>query len=97
MNHELACLDEIKGRCVAISVAYLDTGVRMRPAIEQIEHSMGLAVKGPLTEREINTLSDELYSLRDYLKEILAEYPEVKGEFEPTIKAIDYLLEPVSK
>lgn len=97
MRNELACLDEIKGRCTAISIAYLDTGVRMRPAIEQIEHTMGLAVKGPLTEKEVNDLGNELYSLRDYLKEILAEYPEVKGEFEPTIKAIDYLLEPVSR
>jgi len=97
MSHELACLDEIKGRCLAISIAYIDTGVRMRPAIEQITRTMSQASKGPLTEKEVAEISGELYSLRDYLKEILAEYPEVKGEFEPTIKAIDYLLEPVSK
>ena len=97
MSSELACLDEIKGRCLAIGINWPDTGVRVRPAIEQIDHFLNLAVKGEQTQRDISLLAEELYSLRDYLREILGEYPEVKPDFAPTIKAIDYLLEPVSK
>jgi hypothetical protein len=97
MSSELACLEEIRGRCIAINVNYPDTGVRIRPAVEQIEKSMGIAVKGTLTNAQVSELAEELYSLREYLKSIMAEHQEVKGEFEPTIRAISYLLEPVSK
>lgn len=55
------------------------------------------AVKRGLTAQEIDELAEEIANLRQYLTEVMNDYPETKGEFMPQIKAISYLLEPVSK
>lgn len=97
MSSELAVLDEIYGRCWAINVNFPDTGPRMTTAREVIGRIKNQAVKGGLTPQEIDELAEEIHNLREYLRFIVKEYPETKGEIEPQIKAISYLLEPVSK
>lgn len=92
MSSEIAALEELKGRCQFISIEYLDTGVRMRPAIECISKHLGEAVKRPLLPQEVQELSEELLDLREYLKLIREKYPEVRKEFDPTIKVCDWLL-----
>lgn len=92
MSSELAALEELKGRCLAIAVAYLDTGVRMRPALECFTKHLGEAAKRPLLPQEIDELAEEISDLRGYLTEIQKKYPEVKRDFSPTIKVCDYLL-----
>lgn len=95
MSSEIAALEELKGRCLAISVAYIDTGIRMRPAIECIQKHLNEVVKRPLREDETQELAEEILSLREYLKLIRKHYPEVKPEFDPTIKVCDWLVEPL--
>lgn len=97
MSSELACLDEIYGRCWAISVNFPDTGPRMASARTVIGRIKGESVKRGLTAQEIDELAEEIASLRLYLSQIVHDYPETKGELLPQIKAISYLLEPVSK
>lgn len=97
MSAEIAVLDEIYGRCWAISVNFPDTGPRMASARTVIGRIKGEAVKRGLTSQEIDELAEEIANLRQYLSEIMSDYPETKGEFMPQIKAISYLLEPVSK
>ena len=93
MSQEIAALEELKGRCLAISVAYLDTGIRMRPAIERITKHLNDAVRAPLRPEATQELAEELLNLREYLKLIRKHYPEVKPDFDPTIRVCDYLLE----
>jgi len=97
LNRKLAALDELKGRLIAIEVVYIDTGVRVHNAVVAIDKAIQIAAKRPLASKEVNELAEELYSLRTYLMEIRKEYPEVKGEFDPTIGVINYLLEPTEK
>jgi hypothetical protein len=92
MSSELAALEELKGRCLAIQVAYLDTGVRMGPAVVTLNKFLGEAVKRPLFPQETQELAEEILDIREYLKDVLKKYPEVKREFEPTIKVCDYLV-----
>lgn len=96
MSSEISALEELKGRCLAISVAYLDTGIRMRPAIECITKHLNDAVRGPITHEAAQELSEEILNLREYLKIIQKHYPEVKREFEPTIKVCSYLVDPIN-
>lgn len=95
MSSEIAALEELKGRCLAISVAYLDTGVRMRPAIECIQKHLNDAVKGPIRPEAAQELAEEILNLREYLKLIKKHYPEVTKDFDPTIKVCDWLVEPI--
>jgi hypothetical protein len=97
MSSELACLDEIYGRCWAINVNFPDTGPRMASARQTIGRIKDIAVTRGLTEAEINELAEEITDLRGYLMYIVKEYPETSPEITPQIKAISYLLEPVSK
>lgn len=97
MSSELAVLDEIYGRCWAINVNFPDTGPRMAAAREVIGRIKNQAVKGGLSPQEIDELAEEIHNLRAYLAFIVKEHPETNGEIEPQIKAISYLLEPVSK
>lgn len=97
MSSEIAALDELKGRLTSIEVVYIDTGVRVHQAIVAIDKAIQTAVERLLTPAEVNELAEELYSLRQYLLEIRKEYPEVRGEFDPTIGVINYLLEPTAK
>jgi len=92
MSQELSALDEIKGRCTFIKVEYPDTAVRMEPTIDLINRLMGVAVKRGLTKQEVDELAEDLYSLREYLKEIQSKYPEVKKDFTPTIDVCNWLL-----
>lgn len=95
MSSELAALDELKGRCLAIQVAYLDTGVRMNPAIEKFTKYLGEASKRPLLQNELDDLTEEIGSLREYFRSMIKDYPEVKREFLPAIRVCDYLIEPI--
>lgn len=97
MSSEIACLDEIYGRCWAINVNFPDTGPRMASARQTIGRLKNEAVKRTLTPQEVDELAEEITSLRSYLLEIMKDYPETRSEFEPQIKAINYLLEPVSR
>ena len=93
MSSEISALEELKGRCLAISVEYLDTGIRMRPAIECFTKHLGEAVKRPLIPEEVQELAEEIMSLREYLKLIQKKYPEVTKDFKPTIEVCNWLLD----
>ena len=95
MSSELAALEELKGRCQSIKVCYLDTGVRMEPAIDTLQKFIEIAIKRPLISEEVDELGEEIASLRGYLMEILKKYPEVKRDFKPTIEVCDWLIGPV--
>lgn len=95
MSGEIACLDEIYGRCWAINVNFPDTGPRMSSARQTIGRIKDIAVTRGLTEAEINELAEEITDLRGYLMYIVKEHPETKSEIAPQINAISYLLEPV--
>ena len=94
-NSEISALEELKGRCLAINVCYLDTGVRMRPAIECITRHLNEVVKRPLQQKEIDELAEEIYDLREYFKYVMKESPETEKEIKPAIKVINYLIDPV--
>jgi hypothetical protein len=97
MSGEIACLEEIYGRCWAINANYPDTGPRMASARQTIGRIKNIAVSRGLTESEINELAEEIQDLRGYLMYIVKEYPDTSPEITPQIKAISYLLEPVSR
>lgn len=92
---EIACLEEIKGRCLTINVCFPDTGPRMRSAVEALNEALNLAVKGPMQRKSLDDLIEELYDLREYLKFVIIEAPETKSEIQPTIECINYLMDPV--
>lgn len=92
MSQELSALDELKGRCTFLKVEYPDTTIRMDSSLEVFAKMMGRAVKRGLTKEEIDELGEEMYSLRDYLSLIRNKYPEVRKDFDPTIKVCDWLL-----
>lgn len=92
MSSEIAALDELKGRCTFLKVEYPDTTIRMDSALEVFVKMMGRAVKRGLTKEEIDELAEEMYSLRDYLRLVRNKYPEVRKDFDPTIKVCDWLL-----
>ena len=92
MSQELSALDELKGRCTFLKVEYPDTTIRMDSALEVFTKILGRAVKRGLTKEEIDELGEEMYSLRDYLRLIRNKYPEVRKDFDPTIKVCDWLL-----
>ena len=69
----------------------------MATARQVIGRIRDIAVSRGLTEAEIHELDEEITDLRSYLMYIVKEHPETKSEIAPQIKAISYLLEPVSK
>lgn len=97
MSQELAALEELKGRCQAIQIVWLDTGVRMQPAIEKFTKHINEAVKRPLLPQETQELAEEILDLRQYLLDVRKKYPEVRKEFDPTIKVCNWLVEPINK
>ena len=97
MSSEIAALEELKGRCLAININYPDTGIRMRPAIECFTKHLGEAVKRPLKQHEVTEIAEEILDLRLYFQDIMNEYPEVKKDFLPAIKVCNYLVEPINK
>lgn len=96
MSSELAALEELKARCLAIQVVWLDTGFRMQSAIQTFTKHINEAVKRPLLPQETQDLAEEILDLREYLKDVRNRYPEVRGEFDPTIKVCDWLIQPIN-
>jgi hypothetical protein len=92
MSSEIAALDELKGRLTFIKVQYIDTVSRVQPAIECIMRMMHDASKGPLTPKQIDELSEELYDLRSYLLWLKSEYSETSKEVDPVINVINWLM-----
>lgn len=95
MSAEIACLEEIKGRCYAIRVNYPDTEPRLYTAIAEISEHLHRASKRKLTMQETDALAEELIDLKSYLQYVITEAPSTAVEVEPCIKAIDWILEPV--
>jgi hypothetical protein len=95
MSSEIAALSELKGRCLAIKVVWLDTGYRMEVADQRLTKFLNDAVKRPLLPEEVQELGEEIMSIRSYLKEVRDKYPEVRGEFDPTIRVCDWLVAPI--
>jgi hypothetical protein len=95
MSSEIAALEELKGRCQAIQIVWLDTGVRMQSAIQTFTKHINEAVKRPLLPPETQELAEEILDLRQYLVDVRNKYPEVRREFDPTIKVCDWLVEPI--
>lgn len=97
MSSELAAVEEVIGRTWAIQVSFPDTMPRMASARETLQPIRDKALKGPITPQEVDVAAEELQSLRGFLSSVMEDYPETKGEFEPCIKTINYLIEPVNK
>jgi hypothetical protein len=97
MSQELAALEELKGRCQAIQIVWLDTGVRMQPAIEKFTKHINEAVKRPLLPQETQELAEEILDLRQYFLDVRKKCPEVRREFDPAIKVCNWLVEPINK
>jgi hypothetical protein len=95
MSSEIAALEELKGRCQAIQIVWLDTGVRMQSAIQTFTKHINEAVKRPLLPPETQELAEEILDLRQYLVDVRNKYPEVRREFDPTIKVCDWLVAPI--
>jgi hypothetical protein len=95
MSSEIAALNELKGRCLALKVVWLDTGYRMEVADQRLTKFLNDAVKRPLLPEEVQELGEEIMSIRSYLKEVRDKYPEVRGEFDPTIRVCDWLVAPI--
>lgn len=97
MSSELAALDEVVGRTWAIQVNFPDTAPRMASARETLIPIKDKAVKSPLNQMEIDKLGEELSDLRNFLMEVMRDYPETRGEFLPAVNTINYLIEPISQ
>lgn len=97
MSQELAALEELKGRCLAIQVVWLDTGVRMQSAIQTFTKHINEAVKRPLLPQETQELAEEILDLRQYFVDVRKKCPEVRREFDPAIKVCNWLVEPINK
>ena len=95
MSSEIACLDEIRGRCTAVRVNWPDTEPRMQSAVAEISEHLHTLSKRPLNEIELRALDEELTELKSYLEYVTQEAPETKKEIDPLIKAINWLFEPV--
>jgi hypothetical protein len=95
MSSEIAALEELKGRCQAIQIVWLDSGVRMQSAIQTFTKHINEAVKRPLLPPETQELAEEILDLRQYLVDVRNKYPEVRREFDPTINVCDWLVAPI--
>ena len=91
MSSEIEALSEIKGRCIAMKVKYVDTCGGVDPVIDLIDKFLQVFIKRPLTPQEAQELAESLYGLREYLKWLLKEYPEVT-EAKPLVENINWLL-----
>lgn len=96
MSSEIACLDEIRGRCIAVRVNWPDTDPRMQSAVAEISEHLHTLSKRPLNEIELQALDEELTDLRGYLVYVTEQAPETKKEIDPLIKAINWMFEPVN-
>jgi hypothetical protein len=92
MKQEISALDELKGRLTFLQIEYIDTGIRIRPALTCIQNTLNLASKGPLTMQQVDELGEELSNLRGYLVWLKEQYPVTTKDVDPVIAVIDWLL-----
>ena len=94
MSSEIACLEEIRGRCMAVRINWPDTEPLMQSAYAEISEHLHTLSKRPLTDIELNALIEELTNLKNYIEFVLKQAPETSGEIKPLLAAIDWIFEP---
>jgi hypothetical protein len=88
----IAALDEVRGRCVTVKIHWPDTCPGLDPAIDKITVFLNKAMKGTFTVENEQDLAETLYSVREYCKWLIKEYPETKRECKPLAKLINKLV-----
>lgn len=88
----IAALDEVRGRCVAVKIKFPDTCAGLDPAIDRIGVFLRKASRGTFTVENEQELAETLYSVREYCKWLIKEYPETKRECKPLAKLIHKLV-----
>jgi hypothetical protein len=88
MSSEIAALEELKGRCQAIQIVWLDTGVRMQVRYPDFHQTYKRGSKTTVTASGDPELAEEILDLRQYLVDVRDKYPEVGVSSTPLLGSV---------